>query len=561
MPLFRLRLDGFGRPAALTLISLCLFSLPTCPGWSQDAVSSSDEGDSQGVVFPVDDTPFDPHPRVAPAIKEIDSQIDAGPFSADWKSLEGVGIPEWYQDAKLGIFIHWGAYSVPAYASEWYPRMMYIPAGRRGKNMFQHHLDTYGPQAKFGYKDFIPQFKAEKFDAERWVDLFVDAGAKYIVPVAEHHDGFPMYDCSFTEWDSSQMGPQRDVIAELKAASGAKGLKFGVSSHRAFNWMYYIRRPGYDNVDTRYAELYGRPMPFLFDDRAPDYRSFFPPQDKQFKDNWLARTCELVDKYDPDLVWFDFGITASEETSYQDNHYSPYLQRFAAYYYNQSTRSDKVPGIINYKWKAFPEKAAVLDLERSKMDAIRYPFWQTDTAVSSSSWGYTQDQKYKSPDRLIDDLIDIVSKNGCLLLNVGPRSDGTIPEEDQAILRTLGAWLKTNGEAIYQSRPWKIYGEGPTGTATGHLAESKDKPFTSQDIRFTTQGDTLYAIALAWPESGSLAIRALGKAAGHRAEPITTVKLVGIDGNVTFEQTEDSLRVTLPPTNDPPAALVLKIGG
>ena len=513
--------------------------------------------------FPVDDTPFDPHPAVEPALEKVNAGIEAGPFSADWKSLEDVTIPEWYKDAKLGIFIHWGAYSVPAYASEWYPRMMYIPADRRGKNMFQHHIDTFGPQAKFGYKNFIPQFKAEKFDAAEWLQLFRDAGAKYIVPVAEHHDGFPMYDCEFTEWDATQMGPKRDVIAELKTAAEATDIKFGVSSHRAFNWMFYIRRPGYDNVDTRYSQLYGRPMPFLFEDDAADYKKNFPPQDKIFKDDWLARTCELVDKYDPDLVWFDFGITAGQETSYENNHYSPYLQQFAAYYYNQSTKQDKVPGIINYKWKAFPEKAAVLDLERSKMDKIRYPFWQTDTAVSSSSWGYTQDQKYKKPGRLIDDLVDIVSKNGCLLLNVGPRSDGTIPEEDQAILRTLGNWLKTNGEAIYETRPWKIYGEGPTGTATGHLAESKDKPFTAEDVRFTTrktdQGEILYAIPLAWPESGKLSIRALGKSSPHLEKSISAVELIGIDGAVSFTQTADALEITLPNVSEKPSAFVLRI--
>ncbi len=280
-----------------------------------------------------------------------------------------------------------------------------------------------------------------------------------------------MYDCSFTEWDASEMGPKRDIIEELRTAARKRGMKFGVSSHRAFNWKYFVRRPEFDSADPKYARLYGRPMPFLFKEDAADYKKRFEPQDQQFKEDWLARTCELVDKYDPDLVWFDFGITNSQETTFAENHFSPYLKRFAAYYYNVTSKREGPLGIINYKWQAFPEGAAVLDLERSTMDAIRTPFWQTDTAISSSSWGYTENQKYRTAGRLVDDLVDIASKNGCLLLNVGPRADGTIPEKDREILLSVGNWLRVNGEAIYGTTYWKTYGEGPTKTTTGHLAE------------------------------------------------------------------------------------------
>ncbi|MEM9657186.1 MAG: alpha-L-fucosidase, partial [Planctomycetota bacterium] len=468
-------------------------------------------------------------------------------------------IPQWYKDAKLGIFIHWGAYSVPAFGSEWYPRMMYIPQDRRGKNMFRHHVDTYGPQSEFGYKDFLPMFKAERFDADAWAELFEQAGAKYVVPVAEHHDGFPMYACSFTDWDASQMGPKRDVIAELERAVRGRGMKFGVSSHRAFNWMFYVRRPEYDNADPQYAGLYGRPMPFLFEDDAADYKKSFPPQDAQFKDDWLARTCELVDRFHPDLMWFDFGITASQQLDYSDNHYSPHLQRFAAYYYNVSEGRGGDVGVINYKWKAFPEQAAVLDLERSKMDAIREPFWQTDTAVSSSSWGYTEDQKYKSPNRLVDDLVDIVSKNGCLLLNVGPRADGTIPDQDRDILLAIGKWLKLNGEAIYGSTFWKTYGEGPTGTATGHLAESKDKPFTAEDIRFTQQPGVLYATLLDWPVDGVARIKTLGTKSPHGDRKIESVEMIGNEQPLKWQRTADALAVELPDDRPCDFAFVLRI--
>lgn len=501
----------------------------------------------------------DPSPAVASALEKIEKVAEAGPFKPSWDSLTAYEVPQWYQDAKFGIFIHWGAYSVPAFGSEWYPRMMYINEDRRGKNMFDHHVATYGPQSEFGYKDFIPMFKAEKFDAAQWAKLFKETGARYIVPVAEHHDGFPMYACSFTEWDASEMGPKRDIVGELSDAVRAEGMKFGVSSHRAFNWMFYMRHKDFDTANPKYAGLYGRAMPFLFDERAPDYKNFWPAHDKQFKDDWLARTCELVDKYNPDLVWFDFGITPRRDVSYADNDYAPYLQEFAAYYYNRSLEKGGEVGIINYKFDAFPESAAVLDLERSKMDKIREPFWQTDTAVSSSSWGYTQNQMYKTPDRLVDDLVDIVSKNGCLLLNVGPRADGTIPDEDQAILRAIGQWLKVNGEAIYDTRFWKTYGEGPTGTATGHLAESKDKPFTAEDIRFTAKGDDVYAALLGWPADNVATIKTLASGSKYWTGEIRSIELLGSDAKLEWDRTENGLRVKLP--NDKPCdfAYVLKI--
>ncbi len=500
-----------------------------------------------------------PHPQVAPALEKIDAVIGEGPFHANWESLGKYEIPQWYQDAKFGIFIHWGVYSVPAYGSEWYPRQMYIDTERRGDNFFAHHIETYGPQSKFGYKDFIPMFKAEKFNADQWADLFARAGAKYVVPVAEHHDGFPMYDCSFTEWNATEMGPHRDIIAELSKSIRQRGMKLGLSSHRAFNWKYYVRRPEFDNADPQFARLYGRPMPFLFEPDADNYQARFEPQDKQFKDDWLARTCELVDKYNPDLVWFDFGITAGQETTYDTNHFSPYLQRFAAYYYDVSQKRSGSPGVINYKWQAFPEDTAVLDLERSKMDAIREPFWQTDTAISSSSWGYTQNQKYKSAGRLVDDLVDIVSKNGCLLLNVGPRADGTIPTEDQKILLSIGNWLRINGEAIYHTTHWKVYGEGPTQTATGHLSEKKNLPFTAEDIRFTSKDDTLYAILLDWPESREVTIKTLADGAEFALTDIDSIELLGSPDEVQWKADREGLHVTLPDAKPCEFAYILKI--
>ncbi|MGB7323713.1 MAG: alpha-L-fucosidase [Rubripirellula sp.] len=500
-----------------------------------------------------------PHPSVEPAVEQIDGVIKSGPFAAEWDSLSKYEIPQWYKDAKFGIFIHWGAYSVPAFGSEWYPRQMYINLDRRGDNFFKHHVDTYGPQKTFGYKDFIPSFKADKFDAKEWAKLFKDTGAKYVIPVAEHHDGFPMYDCSFTRWDATEMGPKRDVIQELSDSVRGEGMKFGVSSHRAFNWMFYVRNEAYDNSDPQYADLYGRPMPFLFQDNAWDYQNFFPPQDKQFKDDWLARSCELVDKYKPDVFWFDFGITPDRKLTYESNHYADHLKKFASYYYNASSKWTDGLGIINYKFDAFPENAAVLDKERSKMAEIRKPFWQTDTAVSASSWGYTENQRYKTPDRLVDDLVDIVSKNGCLLLNVGPRADGTIPEEDQAILKAIGGWLKINGEAIYDTTYWKTFGEGSTTVSTGHVSESKDKPFTPDDLRFTAKGDTLYVTGLAWPESNEVTVKTLASGSDHYTDQIGSVTMLGSKETLTWDRTENGLTVKLPSVKPSEFAYVLKV--
>ena len=500
-----------------------------------------------------------PHPGVANAVAEIREKIKIGPFEAKWKSLEEYKIPQWYRDAKFGIFIHWGAYSVPAFGSEWYPRQMYIDKGRRGDNFFQHHVEKYGAQKDFGYKDFIPQFKAEKFDAAKWAKLFKDTGARYVIPVAEHHDGFPMYDCSFTRWDSTEMGPKRDVIQELSTAVRSEGMKFGLSSHRAFNWMFYVRSEDFDNSDPKYADLYGRPLPFLFNSDAANYEKNFPPQDDQFKDDWLARSCELVDKYKPDVFWFDFGIAPNRDHTYQQNHFAGHLKEFAAYYYNQSSTWDDGIGIINYKWNAFPELAAVYDKERSKEAAIRKPFWQTDTAVSASSWGYTENQKYKTPDRLVDDLVDIVSKNGCLLLNVGPRPDGTIPEEDQAILQAIGGWLKINGESIYNTTHWKIFGEGPTGVSTGHLAEKNDKRFTPEDLRFTWNEGTLYVTGLAWPENGRVSVKTLAEGGEHYPEEIVSVEMLGSDAKIKWNRDTNGLNVELPQSRPSEFAYVLKV--
>ncbi|MGA2328972.1 MAG: alpha-L-fucosidase [Bryobacteraceae bacterium] len=479
--------------------------------------------------------------RLAETLKRVDEVAAQGPFQPDWKSLEKFQIPQWYADAKFGIFIHWGAYAVPAQGNEWYPRNMYQP----GQPEFKYHAATYGPQSKFGYKDFIPKFRAEKFDPEAWAALFKKAGARFVMPVAEHHDGFPLYDCSFTDWSAVKMGPRRDLIGALAASVRKRGMVFAASSHRAEHWWFFDGGKAFDSDvrDPRYAGLYAPAQPR----KAADGKTESQP-DRAFLDDWLARTAELVDKYQPQVVWFDWWI---EQPVFQ-----PYLQRFAAYYYNRGAEWKR--GVaINYKNKSFPEKAAVLDIERGKLDAVQPLVWQTDTSISLKSWGYIENDTFRTADSLVDDLVDIVSKNGLLLLNIGPRADGTIPEQARSILLEIGRWLAVNGEAIYGTRPWKVYGEGPTEVLKGGMTDAKQKVFTAQDVRFTQGRGNLYAVLLDWP-GRPVTLRSITDANLDQRK-VGSVHLLGGKGKLKWKQGADGLTVDLPAEKSGEYAFVLRI--
>lgn len=456
-------------------------------------------------------------------------------FEPTWDSLKQHHVPDWYMNGKFGIFIHWGVYSVPAFSNEWYARNMYL----QGSPEFNHHLETYGPQAKFGYKDFIPQLTAERFDANQWVQLFKDAGARFVVPVAEHHDGFAMYDCSFSDWTAVKMGPKRDIVGELATAARNNGLAFGLSSHRAEHWWFFDGGRQFDSdvQDPAYEAFYGPARPAV--GRTPDSawanRDWQPRPDAKFLEDWLARTCELVDKYQPQLVWFDWWI---EQIVFQ-----PYLQRFASYYYNRAAEWG-LEAAINYKNSSFEDGSAVLDIERGQFKGIHPTFWQNDTAVAKNSWGYVRQQEYKRPGDIIGDLVDVVSKNGALLLNIGPKPDGTIPEQDAQILRAIGGWLAVNGEAIYETHPWTIYGEGPTELSEGHFTDTSRSEFTGLDYRFTTKGNKLYAVALASPGTKAV-IQSLGAGSPHLNRAIADVSMLGT-GPVEWTQDSEGLNITMP---------------
>jgi alpha-L-fucosidase len=482
----------------------------------------------------------------ATLLEGVDAIANQGPFRPDWESLQKYDAPEWYQDAKFGIFIHWGVYSVPAFSSEWYPRNMYEP----GFDAYKHHIATYGPQDKFGYKDFIPMFKAERFDPSAWAELFKKAGAKYVVPVAEHHDGFAMYDSGLSDWTAAKMGPHRDIIGDLAKAVRAQGLHFGVSSHRVEHdfFLGVGRKISSDVNDPRYAAFYGPAQVGVINWGTP-VGNDFTYVSSAWTEDWLARGVELVEKYHPDVVYFDWWIGQAS--------IRPSLTRFAAFYYNRSLKYGDHVGVINYKDYAMQEHSAVLDLERGQLGDIRPLYWQTDTSVSNKSWGYIKDDTFKSPEFVVHQLIDIVSKNGNLLLNIGPRSDGTIPEEVQQVLLDVGTWLNVNGDAIYGSRPWRTYGEGPTKVAAGSFHDTDTAHYTAEDFRFTTKDHALYAIGLAWPTNGEAVIRSLASTPGSQS--VQSVSLLGSDAKPKFQQRPDGLHVQLPAQTPSKYAYVLRL--
>lgn len=481
---------------------------------------------------------------------EIGTENKRALFRPTWDSLAAYRTPDWFRDAKFGIFLHWGVYSVPAFGSEWYSRDMYDPSSKD----YAHHIATYGPQSRFGYKDFIPMFKAERFNANAWVDLFAHAGARYIVPVAEHCDGFAMYASDMTPWNASKMGPHRDVVGELAAATRARGLHFGVSSHVAEHWWWYgIGRTYPSDVRDETpatAKLYGPaaarslPGPDGKTDDAkepdPNHLEQWLPPDQAWVDNWLARSSELVDKYHPEFFYFDWW---SGQPAYGES-----LREFAAYYYDRSAERGQHP-VLTYKQESMPANTATLDIERGKLDTLRLLPWQTDTSISIHSWGYVEHDEYRSAKSLIHQLLDAISKNGNLLLNVGPKADGTIPDQARAILLQMGAWLNINGEAVYGSRPFLVFGEGPTKAPKNPTQMNSDvQTYTSEDIRYTTSrdGSILYAAMLGAPANRSVVLHTLFKSNPYLTAPVCSVQLVGSSATLRFTQQADGMHVTIP---------------
>ncbi len=483
--------------------------------------------------------------------------IAVGLFQPNWASLQQYQCPEWFRDAKFGIWAHWSPQCVPE-QGDWYARNMYIP----GTGQYDFHVRTYGHPSEFGYKDICHLWTAAKWDPDRLIALYKRAGARYFVALANHHCNFDCWDSTYHAWNSVNIGPKRDIVGTWAEAARRQGLRFGVTVHSARAWSWFevtresdkeglLKGVPYDGVLTKAdgkgkwwegydpQELYCRPHP-------PG-----APPDEEYVTNWFLRTKDLVDKYHPDLLYFDDSQLPLGEAGL----------RIAAHYYNASRQwhGGKLEAVLTTKGMP-PElrKTLVWDIERGISDRIEpYP-WQTDTCIGT--WHYLRDCRYKTAETVIRSLVDIVSKNGNLLLNIPVRGDGTIDEAEVKFLEEMAAWMSVNSEAIYGTRPWVVYGEGPGRSRAGQFNEGQSRAPTARDFRFTTKGGALYAIALGWPANGTLTVHSLARTADSPAE-VTGVRLLGYRGRLAWTRDETGLVVTLPSEKPCDHAYALKITG
>ncbi|RKY04416.1 alpha-L-fucosidase [Candidatus Poribacteria bacterium] len=456
-------------------------------------------------------------------------------FEPTWESLRNYRCPEWFRDAKFGIWAHWGPQSVPM-AGDWYARNMYI----EGHPQYEHHVKVYGHPSKFGYKDIVQLWKAERFDPEALIDLYKSCGAKYFVSMGVHHDNFDLWNSKHHRWNAVNFGPKRDIVGEWARAARAAGLRFGVSEHLARSWSWFNTNKGcdkigpyagvpYDGNDPRYADFYFEPH----EDTSPHYPKN-PPE--KWMRLWQRRIMDLIDQYDPDLLYTDGGVP-----------FGRIGLELIAYFYNRNIerRGGKLEAVYTLKniprdHGEYREGIAVLDVERGMVGDISPLPWQMDTCIGG--WFYDTRRRYKTPEQVIRILVDVVSKNGNLLLNIPQRPDGTLDEQAEWTVREIGRWLEVNGEAIYGTRPWRRFGEGPSAEPRAErISEREEMEFTCEDFRFTAKGDVIYAIALGRPdrERGGWLIRSL---AGERAEEVS---LLGF-GEVVWEMRPEGLWVACP---------------
>jgi alpha-L-fucosidase len=478
------------------------------------------------------------------AVKQMPVKMAPGPVQPTWASLkQNYRVPDWFIGAKFGIFMHFGIFSVPAHKSEWYEKFMYaggpdntLKAMGNHDSLLAWHSEHFGPPDKFGYKDFIPMFKAEKFDADAWASLFKRAGARYVVPGAQHHENFAMWDSHVTPFNSVKMGPKRDVIGELAAAVRRQGMKFGVANHGIENFQFINPPPELaSRMKTEKADLY--------DPKWVDFYNYADRSDaacQQFLVNWYERNVELIDKYRPDLLYFDNGI----DQRYLD----PLKLNIAAYYYNRAHNWGKQVSLTTKKAAFSPSDkntetiGSILDFEGHTPRGIRTGSWEEDRPIGNS-WGYITGMRVNSAETVILWLLDAVSKNGTLLLNVSPMADGTIPEDQQEVLLKVGKWLDTNGEAIYDTHSWIKFRE------TG-----------KQDFYFTAKGNVLYATMTGkWPGS-DVVITSLAQGLAT-AGKVASVSMLGSSQPLRFSQDAEGLRVKLPDSPPGESGYTLKITG
>jgi alpha-L-fucosidase len=474
------------------------------------------------------------------------------PYQPQWESLQKHQCPDWYRDAKFGIYYHWGLYSVPAFGSEWYPHNMYLP----GRPEYDHHVAVYGPLSKFGYKEFAAAFTAEHFNADAWVSLFKDAGARYMGPVAEHADGFSMWESRANRWNAVRMGPKRDTVGEMERAVRKQGLKFLTSFHHQWLWGWYSSPVADADIYTpAFADLYWpqkyTPLPKDYVAATPGAFNFAhpdPPPSSRFCEVWRDKVIEVVDRYRPDVLYFDNRVAIIPEQ---------YRMQMLAHYYNASHHAGRET-VMTYKDKEFAEGSGQLDIEAGQLGEKASFVWQTDDVMDWNSWGYVEQPSFKSSGRILRQLIDVVSKNGNLLLDVGPRPDGTIPDEIQSRLHQIGAWLRTNGEAIYASRPADRFGEGPTRIKAGSYGSDRNIDFTSQDIRFTTRPGAFYIHVLGAPGS-QVRVASMKRDTPLGFGVLRKAEMLGVPQSLEWQWSSDGLVIQMPEARPFDDALVIKL--
>ena len=471
-------------------------------------------------------TPQAPQPPQA----TLNLPIASGPFQPDMASLKQYKCPDWFRDAKFGIWAHWGPQSVPM-MGDWYARHMY----EQGSPDYNDHLARWGHPSEHGYKDIIPLWKAEKWDPDRLMKLYKRAGARYFVSMGSHHDNFFLWNSKLHRWNAVNMGPHRDVVGEWQIAAKKNGLHFGVSEHLAASFTWFQASHGadkngpkagvpYDGADPQYQDLYHFP--------AEPGDTGWNSNNPRWQQQWYNEIRELVDNYHPDLLYSDSAVPFSNEVG----------RSMIAHFYNSNAalHGGTVEAVYNCKQKS--EGRWVEDLERGIMSGIDPSPWQTDTSIGD--WFYNKNWKFRPIQWVVDTLVDNVSKNGNLLLNVVQRPDGSLDPEVEQMLEQMAVWTQVHGEAIYGSRPWQVYGEGSVRARGGSFHE--DYTYSAKDIRFTTKGATLYAIALGWPDDRRLTIRSLAKPAGASINRVSDIRLLGYKGKLTWTQTPDGLVVNLP---------------
>jgi alpha-L-fucosidase len=506
-----------------------------------------------------------------------------GKFEPTWESLQQYRTPDWYRDAKFGIWAHWGPQCQPEYG-DWYARRMYI----QGDADYQFHLEHYGHPSKFGFKDVIHEWKAENWDPVHLLDLYKAAGAQYFVALANHHDNFDNYDSKYQAWNSVKLGPKKDLIGGWARAAREHGLPFGVSIHAAHAWMWYEVAQGsdktgplagvpydgkltkadgagkwWDGLDPQ--ELYAQshiPGKLTNTSKLWDWPTNIGASvpDVAYCQRFYNRTVDLIDKYHPDLMYYD-------DTALPLYPISDAGLRLAAHFYNSNMKRNggRLEAVLNGKVLTESQrKCMVWDIERGQSSVIEPEVWQTDTCLGN--WHY--DRKvlerhgYKTAATVVHTLADVVSKNGNLLLNVPVKGDGTIDADERAVVAGITHWMGINRESIIATRPWKVFGEGPASQGAPLRAqgfnEGKGKPVTGDDVRFTTRAGNLYIIQLGVP-TRELRLKTLGASAGHLDRPIENIALLGSDEKLVWKQAADALSISEPHEAPSPEALVYKV--